>query len=277
MSCSPVRGRSLLQLVIGLLAVQCARSPASAPDAVVSSANTPRAGALQTTGTHTYFTSFPAVESPISESGNWINGGSTGLDWMDVHTSTNKAFGTQSGNSSNPYNDSTALLAGSWGNDQGAQATAYVTSIPPSCCAEVELRLRSTMTAHNSTGYEFNCSVFPSNPYMTIVVWPGPLKPNGNDYPTVAFRGDMGCANGDVLGATAIGSTLTFYKNGEMVLNGTDTTFSEGVPGLGFFLQNPTGIKGLLLRFQTGISANYGFTNFAASDSGALPSADMSP
>jgi hypothetical protein len=281
---------SLSLLVVGLLAAHCSpgltRAPAPtsattsgsspalyAAAARVSSASAP-AAAQQLTGTRTYSTSFPAAENPISESGNWINGGTTGLDWTDVRTTTGKVFGTQSGNDSNPFNDSTTLLTGSWGNDQGAQATLYITSTPSSCCVEVELRLRSTMTAHNSTGYEFGCSVASSSPYMGITVWPGPLEPTLNDYPTVAFRGDMGCAAGDVLGATAVGSTLTLFKNGEAVLSGTDTTFADGSPGVGLFLHNQTGIKDFFLHNQTGINENYGFTNFAANDGGALPGAN---
>src|SRR3977135_3659907 len=61
---------------------------------------------------HTYFTNFPATENPMSESSNWINGGTTGLSWTNVRTTTNKGFGTQPGNSSNPFDDSIAVLTG---------------------------------------------------------------------------------------------------------------------------------------------------------------------
>jgi hypothetical protein len=218
--------------------------PTASPVPIIAAANQSRT---------TYTTNFPLTENPISEGGNWINGGTTGLDWTNVQTTTNKAFGTQPGNSPNPFNDSTAVVTGSWANDQSAQATVYVTSAPGSCCAEVELRLRTTITAHSITGYEFNCSVAPSNPYMEIVVWPGPLEPNLSDYPMVATRFDMGCVNGDVLTATAVGSTLTFSKNGVAVLSSTDGTYAGGAPGIGFYLQN-----------QTGINANYGFSSFSA-------------
>ena len=45
----------------------------------------------------TYSTNFPSTENPISESGRWINGGSTGLKWANVRTTPGLAFGTQSG------------------------------------------------------------------------------------------------------------------------------------------------------------------------------------
>jgi hypothetical protein len=202
----------------------------------------------------TYSTHFRVAEYPLSEGGNWINGGTQGLDWTDVRTASNKAFGTQPGDSSNPFDDSTALLTGHWGDDQSAQATVYVTSAPQNCCAEVELRLRSTITPHNLSGYEFNCSVARSTPYMQIGVWPGPLGSSLSDYPLVAERTDMGCADGDVLKATAVGSTLTIFKNGVPVLSGTDVRFSSGAPGVGWFVN------------QTGINADFGFSSFAASD-----------
>jgi hypothetical protein len=218
-----------------------------------------RSASDQPGGSRTYSTTFPADENPISESANWINGGAGGLDFTDVRTTTNKAIGTQPGNSANPFDDSTALLTGSWGNDQGAQATVFVTAAPPKCCVEVELRLRSTITAHSSTGYEFNCSVSPT-PYMEIVAWPGPKGGSLQDYTYVARRTDIGCQNGDVIGASAVGSTLTLFKNRVAVLSGTDTTFSGGAPGIGFFVTN-----------QTGINANYGFSDFTANDNEPSP------
>ena len=225
--------------------------------------------------TPSYATGFPNTESPISEGGNWINGKTIGVDWTDVQTTTGKAFGTQSGNDANPFNDSTALLTGSWASDQAAQATVYVSSTPTRCCAEVELRLRSTMTAHNAGGYEFLCSTASSNPYMAIMVWPGALQANLEDYPQLAYRGDIGCVDGDVLAATAVGSTLTFFKNGDTVLTATDTTFPDGAPGVGLFLHNQsTGVIGSVVANLTGMSASYGFTNFAASGSRDLPGAD---
>ena len=70
----------------------------------------------------TYSTTFPAAENPISEGGNWINGGAVGLDWANVQTTPSLAFGTQSG-SSGQYDDSTALLTGTWNPDHTAEAT----------------------------------------------------------------------------------------------------------------------------------------------------------
>src|SRR5436190_946862 len=71
-----------------------------------------------------YSTTFALVENPISEGGQWVNGGAQGLDWADVQVSpAGLAHGTQSG--SNGYDDSTALLAGAWGPDQTVSAVVH--------------------------------------------------------------------------------------------------------------------------------------------------------
>jgi hypothetical protein len=160
-----------------------------------------------------------------------------------------RAFGTQPGSSTNPYNDSTAVLKGNWSNNQAAQATVFVASAPRGL-AEVELRLRTQITSHSITGYEINCSVVPAYPYIQIVRWNGPL----GSFTMLDGRGGS-CANGDVLAASAVGSTLTVYKNGKAIFSVNDTKFSGGSPGIGFFLKN-----------QTGVNANYGFSNFTATN-----------
>src|SRR4051812_30589561 len=51
----------------------------------------------------TYSTDFPMTENPIDEAGNWLNGARDGLDWTDARSTAHKAFGTQPGNSTNPF------------------------------------------------------------------------------------------------------------------------------------------------------------------------------
>ena len=107
----------------------------------------------------TYTTSFPLTELPNSENGNWTNGKANGLDWADVQTFGGIACGTQSGSAG--FDDSTAILTGTWGPDQSAQATVYSTNqLGGNIYEEVELRLRSTISVNRNTGYEitFRCS-----------------------------------------------------------------------------------------------------------------------
>jgi hypothetical protein len=201
-------------------------------------------------GQNSYSTNFPLTENPISESGRWTNGGLLGIDWGNVQTVPGQAFGVSL---SSTYADPTAVLTGTWGPDQQAQATVKINSSQPSCCHEVELRLRTTISAHSITGYEINCSVSSSNPYLQIVRWNGPL--NSFTYVNASGNGAVGCANGDVLKATIAGSTITVYKNGTQILQGTDSTFTSGNPGIGFY-DNPDA------------NWNYfGFSSFSASDS----------
>jgi hypothetical protein len=198
-----------------------------------------------------YSTTFPLTQNPISEGGNWINGLAVGLDWADVATTPGLAFGTQSGAAN--YNDSTAVLAGTWGPNQTAQATVHtVNQQSGSIYEEVELRLRTTITAHSLTGYEFNFSCrSDGSQYVQIVRWNGAL----GDFTLLDARTGPGLHNGDVVKATISGSTLTTYINNVAIFSVTDSTFTNGSPGIGFYLQG-----------AGGLNSDYGFTSFSASD-----------
>src|SRR5579862_7646687 len=43
----------------------------------------------------TYTTRFRHTEDPISESSNWLNGRTDGLDWANVRTKSGLAYGTE--------------------------------------------------------------------------------------------------------------------------------------------------------------------------------------
>src|SRR5437667_66097 len=74
-----------------------------------------------------------------------------GLDWSNVQTSTNFAYGTQVDTGVYLTNDSAAIVSGAWGLNQTVQATAH---LPNFSGGEVELRLRTSLSAHKATGYE---------------------------------------------------------------------------------------------------------------------------
>lgn len=214
-----------------------------------------------TASAQSYTTTFPLTENPISESGNWINGGVTGLDWGNVRTTTNLAFGASTSvgcpGTNTACNDPSAALSGTWASNQGAFATIFVDpTLGTNPYHEVELRLRMTITAHSITGYEINCNVSGQN-YFQIVRWNGPL---GN-FTQLASLG-QGCVNGDVIRATAIGNVITGYKNGVQQVQVTDSTYSGGSPGMGFFDSVADGKLAL-----------FGFTNYSAFIPNACPSA----
>ena len=217
---------------------------------------------------NTYTTNFPLTENPISENSNWINGAAIGLDWNNVQTNVGFAFGSQLGTDGGnaEYDDSTAVLTGSWGPDQTAQATVAVrnASGASGVFQEVELRLRTTVTGHSIAGYEINCSVSTNYSYLQIVRWNGTL---GNW--TLLDAREVHAVNGDVLQATISGSTITAYLNGAQIVQVTDSTYTSGSPGIGFFLQG-----------ASSLNANYGFSSFSATDganSDPTPSPTPSP
>jgi len=205
---------------------------------------------VQQSAAQTYSTSFPLTENPISEGGNWINGGVVGLDWNNMLTTPGLAQGQ--GPASVAYSDPTAVLAGTWGANQTAQAVVYSVNQTTSYYQEVELRLLTTITAHSITGYEINFRCLKTSAaYMQIVRWNGAL---GNFTVLANYSGaQYGVANGDVVKASVVGGTITVWINGVVAGSATDTTFTSGSPGMG-------------MDFGCGSTyGNFGFSSFTAS------------
>jgi hypothetical protein len=207
-----------------------------------------------------YSTTFPLTENPISESSQWTNGKAVGLDWSDVRTTPGLAFGLQSGSSG--FDDSIAVLKGSWAPDQSATAKVRtVNQRAGSVYEEVEILLRFSITAHNAHGYEvlFSLRQHDGSQYVQIVRWNGALGSFTYVHPGVT---GPGLNDGDTVKATIVGNVITGYINGTQVIQATDNTFSSGNPGMGFYLQ---GISG--------VNSDYGFKNFVASAGGTPPAA----
>jgi hypothetical protein len=204
--------------------------------------------------TRTYTTNFALTENSISEGNNWLNGRTDGLDWFNIQTTPGKAFGEPSP-ANPPYTDPTAVLKGVWGPDQSATATVFSRN-PNVFYPEVEIRLRSAITAHTITGYEVTWSVSPGSgaTYAGVARWNGKLgdwtsldggKYQGSQYAVV---------NGDVVKATIAGNVISGYKNGVLQFTITDNTFTTGNPGIGF-------------DYGVGsTSSDFGFTSFTATD-----------
>jgi hypothetical protein len=203
-----------------------------------------------------YNTSFPATENPISEGGKWHNGRTTGLSWANVQTTPGLAFGTNVSGAP-PYNDSTAVLAGTWGSNQKAQATVYTLNQTSAIQEEVELRLRTTITAYSITGYEFDYrATSDGSQYIVIVRWNGTLNNFTYLTPSPCTTCGPGLHNGDTVMATAVGDTLRLYINGTQYLQATDSTYMGGSPGIGFW-----NLGGNVRQ-----NSNYGLTSFSALD-----------
>lgn len=210
---------------------------------------------------HPYTTNFPATENPISQGGLWLNGAADGTSWGNVRTTPGLAFGTVVSGAP-PFNDSTAVLKGTWAANQSASAVVHLTNgsdTDPQ--EEVELRLNTSITAGSITGYEFDYSVKSGTPYVVIVRWNGTLNSfcyiNTGSTCTTPNLVSVAVHDGDVLSATNVNGLLTAYVNGVVAATATDTTYTNGSPGIGFWDEGGS----------TGDLAHFGFSSFSASDS----------
>jgi len=203
-----------------------------------------------------YSTRFELDEDPISEGGLWLNGRKDAIDWCDVITRGGMAFGAVSrmnvaerrleqaslgagleGAENAPpegdYDDPEALLAGEWGPDQWARGTVVSRKPTNRYFQEVELRLRSTIAPHHSSGYEvFWRCLKTDEGYAEIVRWNGRI----GDFTSLEKRigPQYGVQHGDVVEATIIGNVLRGYVNGVEVISAEDDVFATGCPGIGF-------------------------------------------
>lgn len=193
----------------------------------------------------TYTTNFPLKEDPVSEGGRWISGKTVGVDWGYVSTTPGYAVGTAG---PERFADSVALLTGNWGPTQTAEAVVRKVSIRRG--PEVSLRLRSSLSAHNCSGYEISNSLISGNTaYLIIVRWNGPLA--DFTYLLDAHGKQYGVTTGDVVKSTITGNVITAYKNGVQLAQARDkdNTFTAGQPGFGF---------------NEGNNGDYGITSFSA-------------
>ena len=184
----------------------------------------------------------------------WINGKLDGLDWADVVTEGGVAHGgltrmavaehrAEQGNLEAPspdaavpvgdYDDPTAVLTGDWGRNQHARATVFSRNQTEEYFQEVEIRLRSAITAHTCTGYEvFWRCLKTENAYAEIVRWNGSI---GSFTSLARKQGpECGVKDGDVVEASIVGNVIRSFINGVEVLSVTDDAIATGSPGIGF-------------------------------------------
>jgi hypothetical protein len=201
-----------------------------------------------------YTTDFRYPEEPISEGGNWINGKVVGLDWCNCATTNGMVQGRQNNGSGPSYNDSTALLTGTWGSNQSVNVKLYKNNVVEGDYPEVEIRLRSKLSAHVCSGYEALWSLRSDySCYVSIIRWDGEF---GDFVGVSSVSGaQYALTNGTILKASIVGRRITMYVNGIAVLAGNDTTYTDGNPGVGFDHNGP--------RSE---DAGFGFTSFTATD-----------
>jgi hypothetical protein len=244
----------LLPWIKGSLAISCFCIFVSGCGVHTQNGSTGTSATNQATaGAANYQTSFPDTENPLSQSGEWTNGGTTGLDWNNCQSKPGFAFGTQPG--TKIADDSICLMPGAWNANQSAQITLKINSTSNASTELEEVWLRTTIAAHSLTGYEIFCSISPDNPFLRISRWNGAK----GDY-TVLATASTTCVDGDVLKATVSGSTFTVYKNGTSKLIVTDSKFTSGAPGMGFYIRD-------VVSTAAAANAEFGVSAFSATGS----------
>jgi len=195
---------------------------------------------------NSFSTTFSGTENPLSEGQHWINGRVDGLDWNNMQSGSGYAFATAINGG---YDDSIAVLASTFPANQWAEGIVHrVPGYSPGTNHEVELLLRFRITAHSARGYEV---LWGQDGEVNIVRWNGPL---GNYTPLGQSVGvNIGPAiDGDVLRAEIVSNQIKVYRNGTLVMTASDSTFTDGQPGIGSWL-------------RTGATASsYGWTLFSA-------------
>ena len=188
-----------------------------------------------------YSTSFPLDELPISEGGAWSH---LGTSWTFVQTENGYAHGTQTGQGG--FDDSYARLSG-FPPDQQACAVIHKKG-SSSSYGEVEILLRWSDTETTAKGYE--CFLHTNGLFAQIARWNGDY---GDFTSMVQVDGVSAPQDGDILKATAIRDVITLYLNDEMLVQATDSTYSTGNPGIGFYKDE-----------HGGAPTDYGFKRFSA-------------
>lgn len=209
-------------------------------------------------------------ENPIDEDGVWVNGNTVGLDWGDVAITNGIAHGKHV---NEPFSDPTAILTGTFSADQECEGVIQgVDTQGASCGAEVELRLRSVVSANVNRGYELLYSTRTTSTYMQLVRWDGPVG-EGNfevlatwNLPTIPAPANGYKVKYRCTGEDPTTHTVWVYDNdAEDNLLFTDTfsetvsVWTDGNPGMGFWIGSDC--LGTLDDEHL-----FGFTSFSASN-----------
>lgn len=188
------------------------------------------------------------------EDGYWLQGATTATDWKDFRTTTNKAYGTQTGTKP-PYDDSAALRVPrpgyAWSADQDVRGRIYLTSRAGwgggSTYHEVELLLRGSMGPGYIRTYEVIFSTNAGTTYCEIVRWNGPLgvvSGGGGAFTSLRFDGSFPApTDGLYIRATMIGTVISGYTSTDgsswsscitpYDVAGDSVIYTAGYPGMG--------------------------------------------
>jgi hypothetical protein len=190
-----------------------------------------------------YTTNFSDTENPLSEGGSWIDGGDTGLNWNNVQKS-GFAYATTFATTTD---DDIAVLNTAFAGKQYVQGTVKRdVGYSPSNSHEIELLLHFAISANVARGYELSWS-YAGN--IQIVRWNGAL----GDFTVLNTLTVAAPSDGDVLrGEIDNSGVIMVYLNGVSQGSATDTTWTDGQPGIGFFPRTGATLTALGWKSFTG-------------------------
>jgi hypothetical protein len=178
--------------------------------------------------TGSYSSTFDRDEIPLSEGGMWHRAAN---DFTNVKTVGGVAFGTNG--VTDTYDDSYAVLSG-FGPDQTIEAVVQrSSSLNTNVTHEAELLLRFADSTGGARGYE---CLFAFYGGVQIVRWNG-AQGNYTVLQSTAGSENLGrgLVTGDVIKANITGNVISLYANGTLLARATDSAFTTGQPGIGFF------------------------------------------
>jgi hypothetical protein len=177
-----------------------------------------------------YSSSFDLEENPLREGGAWRRAVN---NYTNVRSSGGVAFGTNG--ITNGYDDSYALLSGFGPNHTVEAVVQRSSSLNRNVTHEAELLLRFSDSSSGARGYE---CLFAFYGGVQVIRWNG----TQGDYtvlPTLAGSGSLGreLLSGDLIKCSISGNVINAYINGTLVMRTSDSAFTTGQPGIGFFIR----------------------------------------
>ncbi len=218
-----------------------------------SPAGTPPSPVLGSAPTRSYATNFPGTENPISEGGNWTN--TVSATWNNPVSTVGGSPGHAVGLNSTGFNDSIAMLTGSFTADQKVTVTAF-RGAGAIGAAEIELLLRMTMVPGSPDKvFTYEIDVIPAQHEIVIVRWNGQQGVFSN----LASGTIVTINDGDVIEATVTGPAnavaIAVTLNGTTIVTANDTAgYATGNPGMGFDAGTPANGANFGIRSYTATS-----------------------
>ena len=198
----------------------------------------PHPGCLTTPLVSSFFADFSLTENPISQGGKFRTGGVTGF-YKDPRSIGGKCYAASTVGAD--YDDCLGQLQNHGiGANQRASLTVFRQGgYTSGDTHEFALYLRLVIGASLVRGYE--CLMNEQDGFQ-IVRWEGISQgsDNFNTGISVSGSGPGHLVTGDVIVFEGIGSNFRVLKNAVEVASFTDSTWTTGNPGLGFFVR-PTG------------------------------------